>query len=301
MRIKPLLSILLVTLLLSACGSSGTYLAEGGIGGTGISTGPITGFGSIWVNGVRYNVATAAFYRDGQPVSGQDAYRIGEIVTIRGDLNADGVSGNAAQVHFDNALQGTLDQAVAPGGTELHILQQRVKTSNLTLLHGFQALENLQPGNLLQVSGNPDAAGILQANSITLLQSRFDPTQAALEVRGTVSQLDSQRRYFKLGALQVDYAQAILNIATADLRNGMNVKVYSHQLPGNNAVLIAERIESDRSTPQYAVGQEVELEGLITRFQDRQHFSLNGQPVISERGYRVRTRQCSRSGPQCTH
>ena len=34
-------------------GGSGSNFANGGIGGTGVSEGPITGFGSIFVNGIK--------------------------------------------------------------------------------------------------------------------------------------------------------------------------------------------------------------------------------------------------------
>ena len=61
-----------VTLLLSACVDT-TLVAEGGMTGTGISAGRITGFGSIYVNGVYYNVDKAAFYRNGV-VSNQSSF-----------------------------------------------------------------------------------------------------------------------------------------------------------------------------------------------------------------------------------
>ncbi len=59
-------------------------LATGGIGGTGISSGPITAFGSVFVNGVEYDIDQATLTRNGQPASGQNEYRIGEYVTVKG-------------------------------------------------------------------------------------------------------------------------------------------------------------------------------------------------------------------------
>ena len=51
--------------LLWACTAEDDQLAEGGIGGTGITSGPINGFGSIIVNGVRFDVAQAEILFNG--------------------------------------------------------------------------------------------------------------------------------------------------------------------------------------------------------------------------------------------
>ncbi|MCB1638813.1 MAG: hypothetical protein KDI15_08200, partial [Thiothrix sp.] len=67
----------LTALLLAACGDGGGNLAEGGITGSGISVGPITGFGSIWVGGVHFDVSNAEFVRNGQVTDeAQSAFRI---------------------------------------------------------------------------------------------------------------------------------------------------------------------------------------------------------------------------------
>ena len=53
-------------LLLGGCGGGDPFsVAEGGIGGTGISTGTVTGIGSIKVNGVTFNTDNAAIYVEG--------------------------------------------------------------------------------------------------------------------------------------------------------------------------------------------------------------------------------------------
>ena len=94
MKIRTLFTALLLAVLLAACVGSGLgQLATGGIGGTGISSGPITAFGSVFVNGVEYDIDQATLTRNGQPATGQNEYRIGEYVTIKGTVNADGVTG----------------------------------------------------------------------------------------------------------------------------------------------------------------------------------------------------------------
>ncbi|HEX9592175.1 MAG TPA: hypothetical protein VGB12_02320, partial [bacterium] len=55
-------SLALALIACLACGGDGdsTDVAGGGISGTGISSGPITDFGSIVVNDVHFDVSTAA-------------------------------------------------------------------------------------------------------------------------------------------------------------------------------------------------------------------------------------------------
>ncbi|MEW8384692.1 MAG: hypothetical protein AB2704_22775, partial [Candidatus Thiodiazotropha taylori] len=42
-------------------GSGGSQVADGGIGGTGVTQGRVTGFGSIFVNGIEYETDNASF------------------------------------------------------------------------------------------------------------------------------------------------------------------------------------------------------------------------------------------------
>ena len=54
---RLLIGVLLLTLAsftFSTCGGTGIDLAGGGVSGTGVSTGAITGYGSVVMNGVHY-------------------------------------------------------------------------------------------------------------------------------------------------------------------------------------------------------------------------------------------------------
>ena len=79
----------------ASCGG-GTQLAGGGIGGTGISQGAITGFGSIFVNGVEFNTSGATIIKDGNTVT-QNDLKIGMVVTVDGSIDTS-TSGSATTV-----------------------------------------------------------------------------------------------------------------------------------------------------------------------------------------------------------
>ena len=69
---------------LASCGGGGGGVASGGTGGTGItgvSQGPISGFGSVYVNGVRIHTGGAAITVDDNPGQTQAALGLGMVVT----------------------------------------------------------------------------------------------------------------------------------------------------------------------------------------------------------------------------
>ena len=74
---KSILAILILTPLLiqTACNESGGggLLAGGGIGGTGISVGEISGFGSVIVNDIDFDTKKAKVYINGNFVGNGDA------------------------------------------------------------------------------------------------------------------------------------------------------------------------------------------------------------------------------------
>ena len=281
----PLKQILLSTaacLVLSSCGGSsgGLQLSEGGIGGTGISVGSITAFGSIWVNGVRYDVSQADFVRDGVSAPGQSAYRIGEVVTITGSVNTDGVSGTAQTVEFNDVLEGTVSQ-VSTDGSTIEVLGQTIHADALTVFHGFGLLSDLQLGNVLEISGVYDAQGMIRASSITLKQTFFISGESMLEVKGRISEVNPDAKTFLLDQLLVDYSIADLSELSDALAVGQYVEVES-ELALQGGTLLASKVEIEDEYTVFESGQEVELEGLVTQFTSADQFSVNGQPVISD-------------------
>src|SRR6056297_2886895 len=105
--------------IVSACGGGGGGLAalspslpiggggSGGIGGTGLTTsGTIDGTGSIFVNGVRFDVSGADIRIDGEPATEADLGP-GMVVTVRGTLDDDNPGeGSAEEVDYERDLVG---------------------------------------------------------------------------------------------------------------------------------------------------------------------------------------------------
>jgi len=111
---------LLGALALGGCGESFT-VAEGGIGGTGISTGTVTGIGSITVNGVKFNTDNAEIYVEGTRVDDPSladgdelslrgfGFSEGQVVRVVGSFNADGKTGTADAVYYNDSIEGPVE------------------------------------------------------------------------------------------------------------------------------------------------------------------------------------------------
>lgn len=276
MKFKHLISIsvLASSLFLGACVE--TQLAEGGIGGTGISVGPITGFGSIIQNGVRYDVSQASFLRDGMSVTDQSHYRVGEIVKIQGTINADGVTGKATQVEYGSLLQGQIT-AISADGKSLYILNQLVRTDSLTLLHGVQLLTELAVGNVVQISGARDAQGVIRANSLSLQQASFINGSSIQLIEGRITQVDLSAQTFVVNGLRVDYSRVARGSLPAV---NQYVRVTSKESL-QNGLLTASDYRLAQEFVEFTVGEEAELEGLVTAFISSSRFAINGQLVVT--------------------
>ncbi|SFD34905.1 hypothetical protein SAMN05660831_01493 [Thiohalospira halophila DSM 15071] len=109
----PLFMTLLAIFLAACVPQEDTTIAgnqqnDGGISGTGYSSGPVDGFGSIYVNGIRYATGDATLYIDGAKSNRdeREALGVGMVVTVTGNRDAQGDSGTAETVRYRPLLRG---------------------------------------------------------------------------------------------------------------------------------------------------------------------------------------------------
>ena len=134
-RILNSISGLIIGLSMISCGGGDQY-AEGGIGGTGISNGSVSGYGSIIVNGVHFDTTGAVITKDdGTPVTNiNDAdinqfINLGMVVTVKGSINDDG-TGKAETISYEDILEGPI--VGTPSGNTINVLGQTVNVVNET-------------------------------------------------------------------------------------------------------------------------------------------------------------------------
>ncbi|MBX5462147.1 MAG: hypothetical protein IRZ28_13795 [Steroidobacteraceae bacterium] len=268
---------MLCAVLLACVGACGGDTRTGGIQGSGSpvassAVGAITGFGSIFVNGIEYGTSGAQISIDDE--AGTEALlRVGQIVTVRGTLNEDGVTGSATSVAYITDVRGPVAQVDATAGT-FRVLGQTVRVTDETLFDEnipSASLDGLANGMVVEVSGFPDASGAILASRVDL-----SAAGAVLQVKGVVQELDTAFRTFRLNDLTVDYR----NVAPdATLADGKTVVVRGNLAPGT------ERLEATRvqlQGPTATANERGRLSGVITSFTSQSDFTVNGQRITTD-------------------
>jgi hypothetical protein len=257
-------------LFVSCGGSSNTQLT--GIQGSGVAYGPITGFGSIFVNGVEYTTTSAQIRIDDQS-SSEAQLHVGQIVTVKGAVNPDGKTGTAIQVTFNGDVAGAVVQVNAAAGTFIVLGQTVLVTGSTMFDENIQpaGIAGLQAGTLVEVSGFPNAAGQIVASRVQL-----EPAGKEFKARGVVQTLDTAARTFHLNTLVVDYSAVT---PSGTLANGSIVKVKGAGITTTGA-LLASSVEVTQGFGA-AAAAPAEVEGIITSFTSNMDFVLNGQHVTA--------------------
>ena len=256
----------------------------GGDGGGGpgpesravVASGPVAGFGSLYLNGIRYDTTGVEVQVDGAAGHVADL-QVGHVVVLEGRAS-DGDS-RAETLRLDRDLIGPVS-SVASGAPQFVVLGQTVTVSSETSFGDAiepASILGLKTGNVVEVSGLRNAAGRIDA-------TRVDIHTAAgpLLVTGPVSALDTAQKRFLIDALPVDYsAAAVDGFATGQPANGDRVRV-SGPVPGASGVMAATRVASiDDARALPPDGGTVRLDGRITRFASSTDFDVAGWKVTT--------------------
>jgi hypothetical protein len=251
----------------------------GGITGTGVAfaVGPITGFGSVIVNGVTYDTSSATFDVDGVPGT-QDDLELGHYVALTGTIGDDDVTGTATNVTFGDNVEGPVSSVDSVAGSFV-VLGQTV------LVDGGTSVDDSCPATLaaltdvaaVEVSGPVRADGVIVATRI-----ECKAVAGELEVTGVVSSLDTGAMTFQINALVIDYSAAMIdNFPTAGVINeGDPVEAKGNAL-GDLDELLATRVEYKGADFPDNEGDHAEIEGFITRFASATDFDVAGITVTT--------------------
>jgi len=243
-----------------------------------VSAGVITGFGSVIVNGVRFDTASASFTVDDNP-GGQDDLAVGDVVTIRGRINDDGRTGTATTVVGSDAVEGPVGSIDLAAGTLVVAGQEVITDADTSFDDNIPgaSLAGLAVGQFVEVAGFFDAGGAIRATRI-----ERKAAGGVAEVHGTVSALQPGVS-FALNGLTVDYTGAAVDDCTGgQLADGLRVEVKGTTFSGG--ALVATRVECEGTASggdAGASGDRREIEGLVTRFVSLTDFDVAGRPVTT--------------------
>ena len=150
---------------LTACGGSGegsdSTASSPVMSGSTITTGVITGFGSVFVNGVEFETDDSSFSLDDgdDGVENEDGLAVGMVVTVTGTVHADGMTGSAKHIEFDDELEGIVNtNSVGADDTgTMTVMGQTVIVRTTTIFEsdvaGIDSIDQVAAGNVVEVSG----------------------------------------------------------------------------------------------------------------------------------------------------
>ena len=257
------------TIFLFACmggGEGGTGVTDN-TGGGDISRGQITGFGSIFVNGVEFETTDSTISLDGASGTESDL-KLGMVVTVKGTINPDGLTGTADSVSVEEVIQGLVQ---AKGNNTLTVLNHTVELPSNVRFDGVQDIDGITAmTDYVEVSGYVVSEGVISATRVELLGS------SESGIFGTVSDLGAQT--FKIGPdLTVNFSGAELSdFPNNQITNGLYVEVEG-TFDTNSGVLTAASVEYARISVDDV--DEIEIEGFVTNVVSVTNFVINDVPV----------------------
>lgn len=247
----------------TGCGG-GTVSVAGlpGTGGTGLfAQGPISGFGSVILNGIRFDDTAATVQLDGL-AGGSSDLRLGMVATVQGQRGADATLGTASSIEVWSMAQGLVTQGQAtPGASgQFRVAGMTLLTDPNTVFDGFSAVAPLSVGQRVAVWGLQAGADgrSWRATRVALVAA------SAVVSSGLLSVEDSQRTLNGLlltGALAGTLAQgALVRVQGTLSANGNSLEVMSAKLLSG----------SGAASPQ----GDAEIEGVVTTAPSASGFSL---------------------------
>jgi hypothetical protein len=259
--------------LLAACGGGGSDSADDA-GAENFTTGPITGFGSVIVGGIRFDDSLALIVDEDGNFARRDALKLGCIIDIdarridRAELRA-----VALRIALGGALVGPVS-AVDGTSNTLMLLGQTVLITTSTVFDDsiVGGLAGVTVGQVYEVHGLYDPA------NKRFVATRVEPKPDATEyrLRGVISDLDTTAKTFKIGSELINYA----NVPNADvpstLANGQFVRVRLRTTQVNGA-WVATRLR--HGVRVLEPRPEAHIEGVITAFTSTEAFEVNGLKV----------------------
>ena len=244
--------------------------------------GPISGFGSVIVNGVRYDTGGTSFTIDGTPGSQSDL-KVGQIVVLKSEKDASG-SDIALSIDYEEILEGPVS-SIDVANDSFVILGRTVLVDSTTSFDDDispSSIDGIMAGDILEISGYFNADGDILATRVE--KSDDQSLSNDYEIHGIVENLDTSALTFQLGTLTIGYGSAVLeDFGDRMIMNGDFVEVEGTTF-SNDGTFIATEVENqndDRDEYKGEENDEAEITGLITTFESAERFTISGLTILT--------------------
>ncbi len=261
--------------VLAACGGGGDD--AGGTPPTTASTyaaGTITGFGSVFVGGVRYDDSGATVTdEDGNP-SSRSALRLGMSVEVdAGPVDRNAASALALRIRLGSEVVGPVGSVDVAAST-VQVLGQTVLVTTSTVFDDTLSggLAALTAGQVVEVHGILDPAN----GRIVATRIEAEDVAVSYQLRGRIANVDTVAKTFTINGLVISYANLPAGQVPPGLANGQLVRVRLHTVQSNGQ-WVATALRGGLRWPEAL--REARIEGIVTAFDSTASFSVNGLPV----------------------
>lgn len=288
----------LAAALVAACGGGGGGSGTDGTTATTFAAGPISGFGSIIVNGVRFDDSGAEIENEDGERGGSDDLQLGTMVEIEsGDIDDSTGRARAVRIRFGSEIVGPVE-SVAPDNTSFVVLGQTVDIKPATVLDDSLPADPQQwTGLVVEVHALLDGA----SGHYVATRIEDEDSPAFFKLRGVVSGLDTSARTFRIGDALISYSETTVLPPLFD--NGLRVRVRLQTTQVDGAWPAVTIRSGVRKVEDFDVAR---LRGTVTALTNPTEFEVNGVPVDARAariddgpvtlGARVEVRGTARNG-----
>ena len=279
----PLLATFCVTAaVLIACGGGGSDSSNASgntasASGTSFASGPITGFGSVIVNGVRFDDSGATVSDDDAVAHLKDDLKLGMVAEVDGSgiVSDDqgGRRGLARAIVFRSEVVGPVD-SVDKAARTLSVLGQVVEVTDTTVFDNrlSSGLDIVHAGDVVVVYGTLDRT----TGHYTATRIEPKPNAPWFKLRGVVAGLDTTAHTLEIGGQVISFAGLAGGQVPSDLANGqvIRARLRTTQVAGE---WVATWLQNGaRHVEDH---DRAEVKGRVTAFTSSAQFSVDGMPV----------------------
>ena len=254
-------------------GSGAPVLPDvGGNEAPNYTLGPISGFGSVLVNGRRYVIDSQTNLSvDGISVL-QSALQVGQFVIISSSRTDEDGNPIADQIRSDTLIEGPITN-IDTVNNQITVLNQTIIIDGSTVFDDDiprQTLSGLNLNDVVEITGANNTSGSVLATRVELDDDGDDT-----KLVGLVSNLDTSNSQFEISGQLINYTRAVLDdIPGGSLSNGDLVKVEGNF---NIGTLDATEVEGfDDISDSLNDDDEIEITGPVTNFISPTNFEVNG-------------------------
>lgn len=246
-----------------------------GIEGTGASvasyaTGPITGYGSIVVNGVHYDEGTASVSDDDGTPLDRSQLALGMVVQVQAGAITTAADGTQVATASSVRTSRTLVGPPVVSAGQLSVLGQRVQIGSATVLDASftHGLASIAQAAAIEVYGDYDSA------SASVLATRIAPAAAGSGylVRGPVSSVSADGKTCTIGGQTYSLG------AASGLSEGAVVRLAVRGSQDDQGHWPVSSQQAQNGLPAGS-GAGFELEGVVSRLLTATRFVVDGVTV----------------------